>query len=179
MPAFVLKINPTNGDIYVGGATTSSNLPGNKAGVIQAAYQGGICDGFYLPYQTTAPLLKKTTYFGTAGSDAIYGIEFDKNGISLCYGLHNGQTGQRHRNVGFINPGAKQFVAKLQPDLSAYVYSTTFGKACTHPNISPVAFLVDRCENVYVIGMGWMAFCEYRSLWTVWNCRDARYTQCN
>jgi gliding motility-associated-like protein len=57
-------------------------------------------------------------------------------------------------NVVFINPGAKQFVAKLKPDLSDFVYSTTFGSKSSNPNISPVAFLVDRCENVYVSGWG-------------------------
>ena len=30
-------------------------------------------------------------------------------------------------NVAYSNPGARQFVSKLKPDLSAYVYSTTFG----------------------------------------------------
>src|SRR6185369_8332037 len=48
----------------------------------------------------------------------------------------------------------KQFIAKLQPDLSAWVYSTVFGKGQSVPDISPTAFLVDRCENVYVSGWG-------------------------
>ncbi len=48
----------------------------------------------------------------------------------------------------------KQFIAKLQPDLSAYVYSTVFGTGSSTPNISPTAFLVDRCENVYISGWG-------------------------
>jgi len=35
------------------------------------------------------------------------------------------------------------------------VYSANFGPANTgSPNISPTAFLVDRCENVYVSGWG-------------------------
>src|SRR6185436_13039294 len=51
-------------------------------------------------------------------------------------------------------PNSKQFVAKLQPDLSAYVYSTVFGTGGSKPNMSPVAFLVDRCENLYISGWG-------------------------
>src|SRR5690606_23632703 len=54
----------------------------------------------------------------------------------------------------FSNPGSKQFVAKLQPDLSSFVYSTVFGTRGDFPNLSPVAFLVDRCQNVYVSGWG-------------------------
>src|SRR5690606_38792616 len=38
--------------------------------------------------------------------------------------------------------------------LSALIYSTTFGKNASVPSLSPVAFLVDRCQNVYVSGWG-------------------------
>ncbi len=47
-----------------------------------------------------------------------------------------------------------QFIAKLEPNLSAYVYTTTFGNGAKKPNMSPVAFLVDRCENIYISGWG-------------------------
>ena len=57
-------------------------------------------------------------------------------------------------NALYNTPNSKQFIAKLQPDLSAYVYSTNFGTNVPTPNISPIAFLVDRCENVYVSGWG-------------------------
>ena len=40
------------------------------------------------------------------------------------------------------NPDSKQFIGKLQPDLSAYVYSTVFGNGSSRPNISPTAFLL-------------------------------------
>jgi len=150
---FVLKLNPATGDIYVAGATTSANMPGNKAGVLQPGFNGGICDGFISIISNDGSTLKKTTFLGTSGFDAIYGIEFDKFGFPYVMGSTTGSW-VTTPNVGFINPGAKQFVGKLKPDLSAYVYSTTFGSAANNPNISPVAFLVDRCENVYVTGWG-------------------------
>ena len=34
------------------------------------------------------------------------------------------------------------------------MYSTVFGSGSPKPNMSPVAFLVDRCENVYISGWG-------------------------
>ncbi len=155
--AFVLKVNPSNGDIYVGGATASNNFPGNTTGALQATYQGGICDGFVTIISNDGTTQKKTSFFGTTGSDAIYGIEFDKKGIPYVMGTTTGNWPVTS-NVGFSNPGAKQFISKLQPDLSSYIYSTTFGKAAPVPNISPVAFLVDRCENVYVSGWGGWIF---------------------
>ena len=154
---FVIKLNPANGDIYVGGATESTDFPGNKAGSIQGAYQGGICDGFVSIISNDGTTLKQTSFFGTSGSDAIYGLDFDKKGFPYIMGTTSGSWPVTS-NVGFSNPGAKQFVCKLQPDLSAYVYSTTFGKAASFPNISPVAFLVDRCENVYASGWGGWLF---------------------
>ncbi len=150
---FVLKINPITNDIYVAGATNSTDLSGNKTGVIQPTYNGGVSDGFISIISNDGSTLKKTTYLGTSGFDAIYGIEFDKNGFPYVMGSTTGKW-VTTPNVAFINPGAKQFIAKLQPDLSAYVYCTTFGSAAPNPNISPVAFLVDRCENVYVSGWG-------------------------
>ena len=154
---FVMKVNPITGDLYVAGATTSTNMNGNKAGAIQPAFSGGICDGYISIISSDGSTLKKTTYLGTSGFDAIYGIDFDKNGFPYVMGSTTGAW-TTTSNVGFINPGAKQFVAKLLPDLSAYVYSTTFGTASPNPNISPVAFLVDRCENVYVSGWGGWLF---------------------
>ncbi|PWT73381.1 MAG: hypothetical protein C5B59_13620, partial [Bacteroidetes bacterium] len=155
--AFVLKLNPANGDIYVAGATASSDFPGNKAGVVQGTYQGGIADAYITIISNDGTVQKRTTFLGTPNFDAIYGIEFDKKGFPYVMGSTKGDWTVTN-NVGYVDAGAKQFISKLQPDLSAYVYSTTFGTASNLPNISPVAFLVDRCENVYVSGWGGWLF---------------------
>jgi len=152
--AFVLKENPMTGDLYVGGVTNSSNFPGDKTGVMQPNYAGGLCDGFLTIISGDGTTQKKMTYLGTAVADAIYGVQFDKKGFPYVMGTTNG-TWPVTANVGYRDINAKQFVGKLQPDLSGYIYSTTFGLAnASKPNISPVAFLVDRCENVYVSGWG-------------------------
>lgn len=152
--AFVLKANPMTGDIYVAGATTSKDFPGDKGGVFQSTYGGGQCDGFVTVISADGTRQGKTSYFGTAAADAIYGIQFDREGVPYIMGTTNG-TWPTTSNVQFINPGAKQFVSKLQNDLSGFVFSTTFGNSSSKlPNISPVAFLVDRCENIYVSGWG-------------------------
>ena len=152
--AFVLKTNPLTGDIYVAGATTSRDLPGDKGGVFQSSYGGGQCDGFVTVISADGTRQGKTSYFGTAAADAIYGIAFDKEGVPYIMGTTNG-IWPTTSNVQFINQNAKQFVSKLKNDLSGFVFSTTFGNSSSRlPNISPVAFLVDRCENMYVSGWG-------------------------
>ena len=155
--AYVLSINPITGELYVAGGTSSftssstetNNFPGNKAGTIGPNFAGGI-DGFIAVISGNN--LVRSTYLGTSGTDQIYGIQFDKNGFPYVMGQTTGSWPVL--NATYVNGGAKQFISKLRPDLSGFVYSTTFGSPSSLPNISPTAFLVDRCENVYVSGWG-------------------------
>lgn len=149
---FVLSQNPVSGNIYVAGGTTSSDLPGDKTGVLQGTFQGAV-DGFVTQIINDGSAIVKTTYQGTTGNDLVYGIQFDRKGFPYIMGTTTGNWTVTPSTI-FNNPGGKQFISKLQPDLSAYVYSTVFGTNSSVPNLSPVAFLVDRCENVYVSGWG-------------------------
>ncbi len=148
---FVAALNPVTNNLYVGGATSSNNLPGNKAGTIGPNFNGNI-DGFVTELQPTTGTLIRTTYLGTPSIDLVYGLKFDRLGFPYVMGTTTGAWPVI--NAPYQVPGSKQFIAKMQPDLSAYVYSTVFGTASIDPNISPIAFLVDRCENVYVSGWG-------------------------
>jgi gliding motility-associated-like protein len=153
--AFVLDISPLNGNIYVGGGTSSQDLKGTNnvnGPVLHASNQGGI-DGFVSIISPDGGTLIKTSYFGTNGTEVIYGIKFDNKGFPYIMGTTTGAWPVTPSTV-WSQPGGKQFISKLQPDLSAFVYSTTFGKGNVYPDISPTAFLVDRCENVYVAGWG-------------------------
>lgn len=151
--AYVLSLDPA-GTIYVAGGTTSTDFPGSQAGTVGTANSGGI-DGFVAVIPNDGSSIIRSTYIGTAGEDQIYGIQFDRLGFPYILATGNGNWDPKITpGVGFANRGAKQFIAKLQPDLSAYVYCTVFGAPGGLPNISPTAFLVDRCENVYVSGWG-------------------------
>ncbi|HMG81776.1 MAG TPA: PKD domain-containing protein [Ferruginibacter sp.] len=149
---FAAAIDPITGNLYIGGSTTSTNLPGNKTGVTGPNYFGGLTDGYVTELQPDGSAIIKTTYAGTNGDDMLYGLKFDRSGFPYIMGSTTGDW--PIINAAFSNPGSKQFIAKLKPDLSSYVYSTIFGTNANVPNISPVAFLVDRCENVYISGWG-------------------------
>lgn len=154
---FVLSQSPLTGHIYVAGGTNSTNLPGNKTGVLQPTYQGGIVDGFVTEILSDGSALVRTTYQGTPGNDMVYGIQFDKFGFPYVMGTTTGswpiQVAPGQPTI-FSNTGSKQFISKLDSNLSKYIYSTTFGTNAAVPNLSPIAFLVDRCQNVYVSGWG-------------------------
>ncbi|HEY0730960.1 MAG TPA: PKD domain-containing protein, partial [Chitinophagaceae bacterium] len=148
--AYVLSLSQ-DGSIYVAGGTESGNFPGTGSGAIHNNLQGGI-DGYVSIINPAGSAITKSTYLGTSSYDQVYGIQFDRLGFPYVMGQTTGAWSIL--NATWSQSGGKQFIAKLQPDLSAYVYSTVFGSGGSSPDISPVAFLVDRCENVYVSGWG-------------------------
>ena len=152
--AYVIEVNPINGNIYVAGGTESTDLPGSNSGTIGTSNHGGV-DGFVSILSNNGSSILKTTYLGTNATDQIYGLKFDFLGFPYVMGQTTGTWPVV--NAAWSTPSGRQFIAKLRPDLSAFVYSTVFGKTTggqAAPDISPVAFLVDRCENVYVSGWG-------------------------
>jgi len=151
--AFVLAINPADNNIYIGGNTDGTDLPGDKTNALYSTSQGGETDGFVSIINSDGSALLKTSYIGTEGSDMLYGIQFDKFSFPYIMGTTTSDNWPII-NASFSQSKGKQFIAKLKPDLSGYEYSTVFGTGSKQPNISPVAFLVDRCENVYVSGWG-------------------------
>jgi hypothetical protein len=147
-----LAINEAAGNLYISGATTSTNLPGNRFNAIAPSFLGGTTDGFITIIKKDGSAIVKTTYEGTAGNDMIYGMQLDKNGYVYITGTTTGT--KPVINAAFNQTGGKQFISKLNSDLSGYVYSTNFGTNTASPNICPTAFGIDDCENLYVSGWG-------------------------
>ena len=150
--AYVLSLDPA-GNIYVAGGTESTNLRGNTAGTKGPNNHGGI-DGFISVINNSGTAIIRTTYVGTNGVDQIFGVQFDNRGFPYIMGQTTGNWEITPGTPTYGSATGKQFIVKFQPDLSAYVYSTVFGTNSIIPNISPIAFLVDRCENVYISGWG-------------------------
>jgi gliding motility-associated-like protein len=159
--AFVLALDGLN-SLYVAGGTASTNFP-MRGTPLFGTYRGGVCDGYIAHISADGKTLLQSTYMGSgtlttgsAAADQVYGVQMDAKGFVYIMGTTEGSWPivQPTGTATFYNDNSKQFIAKLQPDLSAFVYSTTFGKVASTPSISPVAFLVDRCENVYVSGWG-------------------------
>ncbi len=154
--AFVLSLNPANNNIYIGGATTSSDLEGtggNAGPILFSSFRSGVSDGFVSIISNDGVSLIKTVYVGTAGNDMLYGVQFDKFGIPYVTGTTT--VALPVINAAFNSQAnGKQFITKMTADLSEVIYSANFGKGLSVPDISPTAFLVDRCENVYVAGWG-------------------------
>ncbi|MGI8583115.1 MAG: PKD domain-containing protein, partial [Chitinophagaceae bacterium] len=150
--SYVLALG-NNNNLYVAGGTASNNLASISAtGVLSSTNAGGACDGYVIELTNDGSTAIRGTYLGTSASDQVYGIETDKTGNVYVMGTTEGSWPVV--NAAYSNPNSKQFISKLDPNLSRYIYSTVFGSGSPLPNISPTAFLVDRCENVYVSGWG-------------------------
>jgi gliding motility-associated-like protein len=154
--AYVLALDTAQSHVYVGGGTVSTDFQSaNTAGAYQSSYQGGIADGFICRFANSGSYtLLGATFVGTSAYDQVYGLQTDlEDGV---YAM--GQTlGAFPVSSGvYSNAGSRQFLIKLNTQLSSSVYSTVFGSgASAKPNISLVAFLVDTCQNVYI--SGWAA----------------------
>ncbi|MBX2907528.1 MAG: PKD domain-containing protein [Taibaiella sp.] len=152
---YVLAFNPAQTSLYVGGATNSTNFPVPSAGGWLTTYQGDSADGYILRFRNSAPYnIEAGTFVGTSHYDQVYGLQVDDAGNVYAMGLSLGGTFPVTPGV-YTNPNSCQFVIKLNANLTTNLISTVYGSGDpTKTNISPVAFLVDTCNNVYVSGWG-------------------------
>ena len=155
--ATVLALSPLDNSIWVAGGTMSTDFPGTSNGNVYSANNNGGIDGFISVVSNDGRTLEKSSYFGTSSTDMIYGLDFDNQGYPYIAGTTSGVIPVLNSPFNANGNQAKgnQFITKLKPDLSGLVYSSNFGPGgIPYPNISPTAFLVDRCQNVYVSGWG-------------------------
>jgi len=138
-------------NILIAGGTSSSNLQ-MTTGAMNPAYIGGKTDGYVAKISPDGSTLIRSCYIGTATYDQAIFVEIDRWDNVYLVGVSNGAMPVF--NAAYSNPGSGQFIQKLIPDLSALDYATVFGNGNGAPNISPSAFLVDVCGNVYVSGWG-------------------------
>lgn len=150
--AYGVKINPLNGNVYVCGGTTSSNFP-TTSGTIHPSQMGGTADGYVVSLNATNATIISGSYLGTNSYDQSYAIQIDQDGDVYTMG----QTTGSYPVVGSVysNANSSQFVHKLNPSLTSTIWSTVIGSGTSATvNISPVAFLVDYCKNIYISGWG-------------------------
>ncbi|MFI5203459.1 MAG: PKD domain-containing protein [Flavobacteriales bacterium] len=142
----------TNGDVFVCGGTNSTNFQTSGTSLISTA-PGGTADAYILSLSGSNGSYVNSTYLGTNNYDQAYLLEIDVNGDIYVFG----QTKGAYPITGgvYSNPNSAQFIHKVNPALSATGFSTIFGSGTiTNINISPTAFLVDNCRNIYACGWG-------------------------
>ena len=151
---YSLKILP-NGNVLVGGGTNSFNDFPVTSGSYQSNPGGGRVDGFVSIISADGQSVLKSSFVGTSNYDQVYFIDFDR--FSGVYALGQSVGGNMPlKNTQIADTSAGQFILKFDPNLDSLEYATTFGDGGSggQINITPTAFLVDQCQNVYVSGWG-------------------------
>lgn len=140
----------STGDVYVAGGTNSSGLP-FPAGH-DLTYNGGIGDGYLMRLNGTLGTVVAGTYIGTTDYDQSYFVQLDNDDQVYVYGQTEGTMPITTGCFGVANSG--QFVAKYSTNLVTQIWSTVIGAGTGHVEISPTAFLVSNCKDIYLSGWG-------------------------
>lgn len=138
------------GSAYITGGTESGNFP-TTAGALHTSYMGNI-DGFLTHISTTGNTFLQSTYIGTTGYDQSYFVQLDNLNNVYIYGQTSG--GYPITPGVYSNPNSGQFIHEFTPNLASTIFSTEFGTGQGAPDIAPSAFLVDKCNNIYISGWG-------------------------
>lgn len=137
-------------NIFAAGGTASNNFP-----VTGGSYQtgfGGEVDGWIAKIAPGGGSVLHATYTGTNQYNQIYFLDLNEREEIYVYGQTSGNF---PITPGvYNNPGSGQFVQKFTNELDSLIFSTVFGASRGIPDISPTAFLVNECNNLYMSGWG-------------------------
>ncbi|MES2587373.1 MAG: gliding motility-associated C-terminal domain-containing protein [Bacteroidota bacterium] len=148
---YSIKIDSSYNMVFAGG-TSSNDLP-QTSGAWKSSYNGGKSDGFVGKLNPTGTNLQRISYLGEAEYDQAFFVEIDRNDNVFLLGQSIGGNFDVF-NSNYVDSNSGQFICKLSPDLTTLQNSTVFGNGDKTFNISPSAFLVDICGNIYVSGWG-------------------------
>ena len=113
---------------------------------------GGDVDGYLAAISNDGSTLLASTFLGTNEYDQSYFLDLDPDGNVYAFGQTRGVYPVT--DTVYSNPLSGQFLHKLSPDLSTSLLSTVVGSGSGIPDISPTAFLVNECGNIFLSGWG-------------------------
>ena len=140
----------SNGQVFTTGGTTSANLtmPGQP---LHASFSGEV-DGYVLSLPADLSQFLSATYIGTTAYDQSYFVQLDLSDhvyvVGQTHGAYPVSSGV------YSNAGSSQFIQKLDHGLTTSLWSTVIGSGTGLEDISPSAFLVSDCGQIYFSGWG-------------------------
>lgn len=140
----------STGDVYFVGGTTSSNLTFNSGQSL--AFNGGLADGYAVHLNGNTGALLSGTYMGMNEYDQTYCVQLDIDDNVYVLGQTESNWPITAGHYGVANSG--QFIRKYNPALTSIFWTTMVGAGTGHVEISPTAFLVSDCYDIYFSGWG-------------------------
>lgn len=139
-----------NGNVYTAGGTTSNDIPLNAGNDL--TYNGGSSDGFLMRLNPTNGQTVNGTYIGQNEYDQVYLVQTDSQNEPYVLGQTESSFTISPGTYG--NPNSGQFIRKYTSDLSSIHWTTMIGAGSGHVEMSPTAFLVSDCYDIYIAGWG-------------------------
>lgn len=141
-------------NIYAAGGTTSPNFPVTN-GSHQILRQG-VADGWIARISADGSTILNSTLTGSTAFDQVYFLDIDENNEPYVYGVTDNGLGNFPITPATVyqNPRSGQFLQKFDSALTTLKVSTVFGSGRGSPDLSPTAFLVNDCNNIYLAGWG-------------------------
>ncbi|MGC3946863.1 MAG: hypothetical protein QM762_20485 [Chryseolinea sp.] len=139
-----------NGDLFIAGGTSSPDFP-VTAGSYQTTFNG-VADGWIASLTSDGTVWQRSTFTGTASFDEVFFVDLNADDEIYVFGQTSGAFPV---SAGvYNNPNSGQFIQKLDHNLTQLKFSTVVGSGRGIPDISPTAFLVNDCNNIYIAGWG-------------------------
>lgn len=147
-----IRISET-GDVYICGSTEGTDLPvTDNAFQNENAGSPNVLDGFISKLSSDGSQLLQGTYVGTSAVDQAFFIDIDNDNDVWIYGQSEGDwpvVGD-----GYSTPNGSLFISKFNAELDEMLLSSRVGPGTSTwgSDAAPVAFLVDRCDRIYICG---------------------------
>ncbi len=138
----------STGDIFIAGGTSSTNfsLNGNDP------TYGGDRDGYILKLNSGTGSVISGTYMGGTAYDQCYFVRTDIDDEIYVFGQTRSPWTITPGKYG--NPNSGQFIRKYSNDLQNIQWTTMIGAGTSTPEISPTAFLISDCYDIFISGWG-------------------------
>jgi len=140
----------SNGDIFISGATSSTNL-NTSVGAMNTTNSGGV-DGYISKFSANGNNMLASSFLGTGAKDLTFFVEIDASDDIYVIGVSEGAYPVTPGL--YSNANSNQFIQKLSNDLTTGIWSTVVGTGNGTVDVSPTAFLVNDCGLIYWSGWG-------------------------
>ncbi len=117
-----------NGDVYIGGETSSDDFPTTMGAYAETGHPGGV-DGFVSKLSGDLGTLSASTYLGGDGSEGVQSLALEPGGGVYATGSTDSSTFPTTPGAytEASNDGAEIFISKLDEGLAALTASTLLG----------------------------------------------------
>jgi len=147
-----------NGDVFMAGGTSSTSLPFNIG--YDLSYGGGN-DGYIARFNGVNGGMLSGTFIGLGEYDQAYFVQLDIDDNVYVLGQTESDLGITAGQWG--NPNSGQFIWKFDHNLASPQWKTMIGASSGHVEMSPTAFLVSDCYDIYLSGWGGSLNTQYAS----------------